>query len=281
MRVFVAGVALALLALGAVWPAQAVEGAGEASAVTVPVTIVLRGGQAEEGVLVKGTQDGSLTLKTTYGERTFARGDWVEVRPKTRLPEFAIAEGLLRGKRYAAAAKKYQEVYDTYAGLYIFGAEALDGKGQALMGQGKWREALEVYEQLFRDYSGSDLTYGRRYQYAHCLAEAGGESGREKAIAALDQIIAATDDVLTVRALDLLGQIHYAEGKHYLALRSYLQVLILYRNYAGEGAAEVQRLVQKARENAIGCCEKLGKSSDASMKKRADKIKARLLGAGS
>jgi len=281
MRVLVASVALALVALGAVPPAQAGEVAGGTSAVTVPVTIVLRGGQTEEGVLVKGAPDGSLTLRMAYGERTFARGDWVEVRPKTRPSEFAIAEGLLRSRRYDAAAKKYQEVYDAYAGLYIFGAEALDGKGQALMGQDKWPEALEVYEQLFRDYSGSDLTYARRHHYAHCLAEAGGESGREKAVALLDQIIAATDDVRTVRALDLLGQIHYAEGKHYLALRSFLQVLILYRNYAGEGAAEVQRLVQKARENAIGCCDKLSKSSDASMKKRAEKIKARLLGAGS
>lgn len=280
MRLLAASLALALLALGTVQAARAGEEPGGESTTTVPVTIVLRGGQTEEGVLIKGTSDGALTLRTAYGDRTFARGDWTEVRPKSRPPELAVAGGLLRNGRYDAAAKKYQEIYDAYAGLYVFGAEALDGKGQALMGQDKWRPALEVYEQLFRDYSGSDLTYGRRLHYARCLSEAGGESGREKAVAQLEQIIAATDDVQTVRALDLLGQIHYAEGKHYLALRSYLQVLILYQNYAGEGAAEVQRLVQKARENAIGCCDKLSKSSSASMKARAEKIKARLVRTG-
>jgi tetratricopeptide (TPR) repeat protein len=278
MRAFVATAALVLLVFGAIRTAQAGEEPEGQGVPSVPVTIVLRNGQTEEAMLVKGSPDGALTLRTEYGERTLARSDWMEVRPKTSPREFTVAEGLLRSGRYAAAAAKYQEIYDTYAGLYVFGDEALDGKGQALMSQDKWPEALKAYEQLFREYSGNDLTYARRQRYAHCLAEAGGEPGREKAVALLEQIIATTDDVRTVRALDLLGHIHYAGGKHYLALRSYLQVLILYRNYEGDGAAEVQRLGQQARENAIGCCDKLIKSSNESMKKRAEKVKARLSG---
>ena len=129
---------------------------------TVPVVVVLAGGQQAEGTLLRGSKDGALTLKGAFGEQTFTRAKWVQVTARRRPSELASADQLLQGKRYDPAAKKYQEVYDTYEHLYIFGAEALDGKGQALIKLKRYKQALAAYNQLFREYSGADLTYARR-----------------------------------------------------------------------------------------------------------------------
>jgi hypothetical protein len=56
-----------------------------------------------------------------------------------------------------------------------------------------------------------------------------------------------------------------------------MQVFILYRSYQGDGAAKVQALVKAALDNAITCCDKLGKTSDPGIKRRVDNIRARLL----
>ena len=185
---------------------------------TVPVVLVLAGGQQAEGTLLRGSKDGALTLKGAFGEQTFTRAKWVQVTARRRPSELASADQLLQGKRYDPAAKKYQEVYDTYEHLYIFGAEALDGKGQALIKLKRYKQALAVYNQLFREYSGADLTYARRYRYAVCLGEVGGKQNDEKALAQLESVIAATDDVLTVLALYEHGQIHYGNKMYYPAL---------------------------------------------------------------
>ena len=79
-----------------------------------------------------------------------------------------------------------------------------------------------------------------------------------------------------MRALDQVGRIHYGEDKYYLALRSFMQIYILYRNYTGEGADEVAGLVKRARRNAITCCEKLLKSSDTGVRRQVARIKAGL-----
>jgi len=83
--------------------------------------------------------------------------------------------------------------------------------------------------------------------------------------------------VVTVGALYQLGKIHYGTKKYYLALRSFMQVFILYRGYRGDGASEVQAKVKAALENAITCCDKLSKTSDPGIKRRVEKIKARLV----
>jgi len=253
--------------------------AGEAPP-TVEVVVVLAGGQQVEGMLIEGSKDGTLKIKNPHGENTFTRSQWIEVRAKQRPKEFGIAEHRLANKQFDSAAKKYQEIYETYAPLYIFGAEALDGKACALMSLDKYDDALAVYGQLFRQYAGADLSYARRYRYAVCLGKVGGEKNLDRAVEQLEAIVALTDDVLTVRALDQLGRIHYGNKKYYLALRSFLQLYILYRGYGGEGAEEVRGLVASARGNAIACCEKLMKSSDASIKRRVETIKARLERAG-
>ena len=109
-----------------------------------------------------------------------------------------------------------------------------------------------------------------------CLAEVGGKERLEDAVAQLDAVVALTDNVLTVRALDRIGRIHYGQKKYYLALRSFMQIYILYRNYAGEGAQEVAALVTRSRRNAITCCDKLLKSSDTAVKRQVERIKAGL-----
>ena len=284
MRVLVTSAALALVALIAGPSAQAGEApetaAGDSDAAggkpTVAVVVTLKGGGKEEGTLLEGWKDGTIRYKTPYGERTLPRGDWVQVKAKKRLPKFALADSMLRTKRYDAASKKYQEAHDTYKHLHIFGAEALDGKGQALIKLKEYKRALAVYGQLFREYSGADLSHSRRYRHAVCLGKVGGRANREKAIGELERVIAVTDEVVTVRSLYQLGQIHYGNKKYYLALRSYMKLFILYRNYPGESAREVQALVKSARNNAISCCKKLMSSSNASIKKRAEKIKAGL-----
>jgi len=148
MRIPLTLCALVLAGLVAAPAARALEDAkppsGEAR-VTVPVVLVLPGGQRLEGTLLEGSKDGSLKVKTSYAEQTFERKDWVQVSARQRPTEFTIAEQLLQSKRYKAAAGKYQAIYDTYEHLYIFGADALDGKGQALMGLDSYKKALEAY----------------------------------------------------------------------------------------------------------------------------------------
>jgi len=254
---------------------EAAAGAAETEAkTTVQVTLSFKDGRTLDGTLLEGTKDGSLKITSPYGEQTFARKDWVAVKPKTRPVQFGIAEQMLRAKKYSAAVGKYDEIYTTYEHLYVFGAEALAGKGQALFYLKKYKVALAVYDQLFAEYSGADLSYSRRYLYGICLGKVGGKANDEKAVTQLEAVVAATDDLITVRTLNQLGKLHYGNKDYYLALRSFMQVYILYRSYRGDGANEVQSIVASARKNAVTCCDKLMKTN---MKKRAEKIKARLV----
>jgi tetratricopeptide (TPR) repeat protein len=273
----IAALAVALAAAPARAGEEAAAPAATGSNITAEVTVSFPDGRTLDATLLAGSKDGSIKIKSPYGEQTLTRNDWTKVEPKQRPAEFALAQQMYDSKHYDAAAKKYQEIYDKYESLYIFGAEALDGEGQAQMALGRYKEALDVYEQLFQEYSGADLTYQRRYNYARCLGQVGGKDNTEKAITQLEAVVAATDDVTTVRALYQLGKIQYAAGKNYLALRAFMQVFILYRSYRGEGAAEVQALVKSSLENAITCCDNLSKTSDPGIKRRVDEIRARLV----
>ncbi len=277
---------LVALGLAIAPPAYAGEAAdtGEAPATpskpTLDVVLTLAGGRTLECTVLEGTKDGTIKVKSPYGEQTFKRNEWVEARPKTPPAEFAIAKGLYNKRQFGKASDKYQEIYDTYEHLYVLGADALDGKGQALMQLDKYKSALAVYERLFQDYSGADITYLRRYFYAVCLSQVGGEKNFDEAVTQLEGVVAVTDDVITVRSLYQLGLIHNRNKKRLLALRAFMQVFILYRSYQGDNQQEIQALVERARKNAIACCNALGKSSNTSIKRRVGKIKSALEHAG-
>ena len=289
MRTLVVIAALAALA-GLGLPIAPSAYAGEAadtgeapatpSKLTLDVILKLANNKTLECTVLEGTKDGTIKVKSPYGEQTFKRNEWVEARPKTPPAEFAIADGLYNKRQFGKASEKYQEIYDTYEHLYVLGADALDGKGQALMQLDKYKSALAVYEHLFQDYSGADITYLRRYYYAVCLSQVGGAANFDKAVTQLEGVVAVTDDVLTVRSLYQLGLIHNRNKKRLLALRAFMQVFILYRSYQGENQQEVLALVERARTNAIECCDDLGKSSNTSIKRRVGKIKAALERAG-
>lgn len=272
--------ALSVLLLWAAPPARAGEPTDAATATagksTVEVVVVMPDGKTLEGTLIGGTKDGSITVKSPYGEQTFARSDWVEVRPKAKPRGLSVADEMMSSKRYDSAAQQYQKVYDDYEHLYVFGAEALDGKGQALMKLKRYRQALAVYNQLVKEYSGADLSYARRYHYAVSLSSVGGKSNDEKAVDELNAIVAATDDALTVRSLYQLGRIHYGNEQYELALRAFLQVYILYRNYRGADVQRVQTLVASAKSNAVVCAKALVKTTGGAAKRRYSKLIDRL-----
>jgi tetratricopeptide (TPR) repeat protein len=270
MRVATTVAALVLTLLVTVSPARAGE---DTDKITVRVTVTLRNGQTMDGTLISGTKDGELTLRTDAGDQTLARDSWYAVAPARRPAQFADAEALYRDGKYEAAAQKYESIYATFEHLYVFGAEALDGQGQALLKAGRPKEAVAAYERLLREYTGADVSPARRYWYARALTEAGGDANRDKAIAQLEYIVDVTDDAVTVRSLYRLGQLYYDAKRYMQALRSNLRLIVLYGNLSDN---ETQGIVAKARQNALACCEKLSKSSDPALKKRAESIAARL-----
>jgi len=280
MRLLIAVAALMALASAALAPALAAEADSTATEgqnkATVDVVITFPGGVKMEGTLLKATNTGTLTVRTAGGEQEFRRQDWYMVEAKQRPADLNTARGLMAQKTqdaYRAAAKLYQKAYEQNAHLYIFGAEALDGRAQAEAYMNQYTQAAGTYKQLFSEYSGVDITAERRYRYAMVLKRVGGKDSIAEAIAQLERVIDATDDALTMRALNELGGLHYDNDDYYLALRSYLQVLILYGGQTSEAARKELAL---AKKNALQCCDKLGKSSSSEMKRRVARIRDRV-----
>ena len=288
MRLLTVYAVLVLVVLAAPAPARAGEAEGAAAEATAPegrekptveVVIAFPGGTQMEGTLVEATKDGTLRVRTAGGMQEFRRQEWATVQPKQRPKELGIARGLMDRKTqdtYRAAAKTYQQVYDTYAHLYIFGAEALDGKAQAEMSMNQFAQAVATYKQLFSEYTSTDITAERRYNYAQALTKVGGKDNRTEAIAQLDRVVDITDDLLTMKALNALAGLHYDNKDFYLALRASLEVLVLYGGYSGKDIAEAQQQLKLAKNNALLCCDKLGKSSSEEMKRRVAKIQDRV-----
>ncbi|MBN1918596.1 MAG: hypothetical protein JW889_11870 [Verrucomicrobia bacterium] len=283
MRLSIACAALAALMMVVAAPAHAGEAEGAAAEAadkpTVEVVITFPGGTTMGGTLVEGTQDGTLKVRTAGGMQEFRRQQWSSVQPKQRPTEFGVAQGLLARKdqkSYQAAASTFQQIYDKYAHLYIFGAEALDGKARAEVAMTQVARAVSTYQKLFSEYSGDDLTAQRRYNYAEVLKKVGGKDNRAEAIAQLDRVVSVTDDVLTMKALNMLAALHYENKDYSLSLRASLQVLILYGGYAGRDITVARAQLKEAKSNALLCCDKLSKSSSAEMKRRVEKIQSRV-----
>lgn len=265
-----ASVAACVLALLAATPATAGESTDQ---ISVRVTVTLHSGSTIDGTLISGTKDGELTIRTGDGEQKLSRDSWYAVAPARPLGQFTEADRLYGEKKYDEAAKKYESAYTTFEHLYAFGAQALDGQGRSLLQAGKAAEAVAAYEKLFSEYTGADLSPARRYYYGVALDSAGGRDNRDKAITQLEYVADTTDDATTAAALYMLGRLYYKDKRYMQSLRSSLRVIVLYGNWPG---GSTQDTVARARQLAAHACEKLSKSTDAALRKRAESIAARL-----
>lgn len=145
-------------------------------------------------------------------------------------------------------------VADTYYGKlaqapwpdYKLRAEVLSGR--ALVGQGKFKEAIAKFDQvLATSATGKDADAQKVAALLGKAAAFGGEENETEAVKLIDEVIAKADpenEELHARAYNLLGGCYMVTGKRQAAILAFLHTDLLYSRFPQLHAEALGKLVE-------------------------------------
>ena len=212
------------------------------------ITITRTNGQEEKGILEKMGDDGSITLKVQSGTITLRRDQYQKVVSAETPSEITIAQQNFNNKKYADALKNYQSAYEKYKWLN-WGEIALEGIGNCHRALGENEKAIESYDTFIKQFPRSGAINRVKYSIGLTYRTMGKKA---ESLKAFNEVIDATDDVITAFSLVNAGDIYFEQGEYEKALRSYLKVIILYETLKG---AETK--VREAKIGAGKCYDKI------------------------
>jgi len=192
--------------------------------------VVLPNGNRIEGDRIRARSDGTVTLETSAGSRTFTKGQYREA-VADKPAAIDEASRLVQQEQYDAAIEKLEGVVRQYRFLG-WDVTALKVLPQIYMRKGAYTEAVDAYEKLFRTSPASQQDSEVLFGYFESLMQA---KQYDKLEPKLDKVIAEASRADAARAQILRGDIKAEKELLEEAVLDYLRTAILF-----EAQAEVQ-----------------------------------------
>lgn len=186
-----------------------------------PPYVKLANGNLIEGTAIRAKRDGTITIETAAGSRTFAKGQYAEA---VAAPpgEIAQAGAKIQAKQYDAAVPLLEKVVKDYQYLG-WDLQALKLLPQVYTMKGAYADAVTAYEKYFRasDETDSEAQFG----YFEALLQT---KAYDRLEPKLNEVIAKGPREDAARAQILRGDIRAAQNQLENAVLDYLRTAILF-----------------------------------------------------
>lgn len=211
---------------------------GLAGAVSAQV-VILPNGNRIEGTDIRAQRNGDVILTTAAGQRTFTRGQYAKaIAP--RPADFDQARVLAGQGRHADAIALLEKVATDFRFL-DWDNQALIAIGQIQTQRGNHKDAVEVYERLFRQ--SPELREDSTVQWAF-RASMLAAGMHDRLAPMLEQAISRGSRNDAARAQIMRGDIRLAQGQVEAAVMDYLRSAILFES---ETAVQPEALFKAAQ----------------------------------
>lgn len=189
--------------------------------------VILPNGNRVEGSDIRASRNGDVVLTTPSGQRTFARGQYTQAiadKPASFDQARALAG---QGKHDEAIAML--ETIATEFRFLDWDNKALIAIAQIQSGRGNHKQAVEVYDRLFRQSPELKQDATAQWAYRDALLAAG---EYDKLLPALDEMISKGSRADAARAQVMRGDVRLAQSQVEAAVMDYLRSAILFESEA-------------------------------------------------
>ncbi len=187
--------------------------------------VVLKDGKQVQGSQVRVKSDGSVSIITAQGNLTYAKGQYIKVVADKPANFDELMKQVAAGQGAAAIAPLKQLILDN-RGM------GWDDQGRILLGkvyytQGKYADAITVYEELFKSNPEAQNKPDIQSAYREALMKAG-DTG--KLTGSLDSAIKSGNREEAARAQMQRGDMKMSRGQTEEAVMDYLRTALLFRD---------------------------------------------------
>lgn len=200
--------------------------------------VITTQGQRIDGTDIRAKLDGTITLVTAQGTRTFMKGQYAKA-VADKPPEIDRAAQLVEAKKYDEAIKLLEEVALRYRHLE-WDIQALMLLPRVHAMKGDMESAVTAYEKLFAMHGKSREDSDVQWAYFETLLGAGQYDKLEKG---LEQLIASGSRTDAARAYLVRGDIRTAQNQLEMAVLDYLRPVVL---FASERSVQPMAMLKTA-----------------------------------
>ncbi|HMO03218.1 MAG TPA: tetratricopeptide repeat protein [Kiritimatiellia bacterium] len=189
--------------------------------------VILPNGNRIEGTEIRANRNGDVVLTTAAGQRTFARGQYTQAIAD-KPASFDQARALAGQGRHDEAITMLETIATEFRFL-DWDNKALIAIAQIQSGRGNHKQAVEVYERLFRQ--APELRQDAVAQWAYRDALLAAEEF-DKLVPQLDDAISKGSRTDAARAQVMRGDVRMRQSQVEAAVMDYLRSAILFETEA-------------------------------------------------
>lgn len=189
--------------------------------------VILPNGNRIEGSDIRAQRNGDVILTTPAGQRTFARGTYTKAMAD-KPAAFDQARALAGQGKQDDAIKLLEKIADDYRYLE-WDNNALMAIAQIQSSRGNHKEAVDVYDRVFRQNPELRDDSAMQWAYREALLKAG---MYDKLLPSLDQAASRGSRGDAARAQVMRGDMKLAMGQVEAAAMDYLRSAILFESEA-------------------------------------------------
>ena len=195
------------------------------STVAKAAVVVLPNGNRVEGTEIRASRTGDIILTTPAGQRTFARGQYTQAIAD-KPAAFDQARALAGQGKHDEAITMLEKIATDYRYL-DWDNKSLIAIGQIQTSRGKHKEAVDVYDRLFRQAPELRQDAAAQWAYREALLAA---AMYDKLQPSLDEAISKGSRTDAARAQVMRGDIRMAQEQVEAAVMDYLRSAILFES---------------------------------------------------